>query len=142
MKTVSKELKFMKFSFVTTFTITEGLNPVLSLFSKLPIQLWPLAYKRLLNEPYVNEVTLTLAKPSLKILLGSWTFDTVKGDFRSFDAKNLGYVCQRALKLSAVKLQEWFDPGCTWTWAELACIHLGWNGRSGRLFLEISNFDN
>ena len=32
------------------------------------IQPWPLAYKRLLNKPYVNEVTLTRQNPPLKSL--------------------------------------------------------------------------
>ena len=30
------------------------------------VQPWPLAYKRLLNKPYVNEVTLTRQNPPLK----------------------------------------------------------------------------
>ena len=53
------------------------------------------------------------AKPILKILLASWTFYTIEKRFRSFNAKNLGSVCQRAAKWPAFKLWEWFDPGTT-----------------------------
>ena len=38
------------------------------------------------------------------MLLASWTFNTVWKRFRSFNAKNLGSVCQRAAKLLAVKV--------------------------------------
>ena len=50
------------------------------------------------------------SKPILKILLASWTFYTVENEFRSFTAKNLGSVGQRAAKLLAIKLWEWLDP--------------------------------
>ena len=43
-------------------------------------------------------------KTTLKILLVFWTFDTVLKGFRSFNAKNLGSVGQRAAKLLAVKV--------------------------------------
>ena len=45
------------------------------------------------------------------MLLASWTFDTVSKGFRSFNAENLGSVGQRAAKLQAIKVWEWFDPG-------------------------------
>ena len=43
-------------------------------------------------------------KSTFKMLLFSWNFDTVFKKFRSFDAKNLGSVGQRAAKLLAVKV--------------------------------------
>ena len=58
------------------------------------------------------------AKPTFKILLDSWTFDTVGKEIRSFNAENLGSVCQRAAKLPAIKLWEWFDPRQTRIWAD------------------------
>ena len=58
------------------------------------------------------------AKPILKILLASWTFGTVEKGFRSFFSKNLGSVGQRAAKLLAIKLWEWFDPERSRIWAE------------------------
>ena len=42
-------------------------------------------------------------------MLASWTFDTVEKKFRSFIAENLGSVGQRAAKLLAIKLWEWFE---------------------------------
>lgn len=53
------------------------------------------------------------AKPTLKMLLASWTFDTVYKGFRSFNAKNLGSVDQRTAKLPVTKLWEWFNHGQT-----------------------------
>ena len=53
----------------------------------------------------------------------------------------MGSVGQRAAKLPAIKLWKWFDPGPTRTQAERACTQFGWNGQSGRLFLENSNFE-
>ena len=44
------------------------------------------------------------SKPILKILLSSWTLYTVENGFRSFTAKNLGSVGQKAAKLLAIKL--------------------------------------
>ena len=44
------------------------------------------------------------AKTTFKILLASWTFDTVWKRFRSFNAENLGSVGQRVAKLLAIKL--------------------------------------
>ena len=43
------------------------------------------------------------AKSTLKMLLASWTFDTVLKGYRSLIAVNLRSVGQRALKLLAVK---------------------------------------
>ena len=47
------------------------------------------------------------------MLLVSWAFDTILKRFRSFNAEKLESEGQRALKLSAIKLWEWFDPGRT-----------------------------
>ena len=44
------------------------------------------------------------AKTILKILLASWTFDTVWKGFRSFNAENLMSVDWRIAKLLAIKL--------------------------------------
>ena len=43
-------------------------------------------------------------------VLACWTSDTVQKRFRSFNAINLRSVGQRAAKLPASKLWEWFDP--------------------------------
>ena len=53
------------------------------------------------------------AKSTLKILLASWTFKKILKGYRSLDAENLESVGQRAAKLLAIKLWEWFDPGTT-----------------------------
>ena len=45
-----------------------------------------------------------MAKLTFKMLLASWTFDTILKRFRSFYAKNLGSASQRAAKLLAVKV--------------------------------------
>ena len=45
------------------------------------------------------------------MLLASWTFSTILKGFRSFNAKSLVSVGQRAAKLLAIKVWEWFDPG-------------------------------
>ena len=58
------------------------------------------------------------AKPTLKLLLASWTFYSFLKGFRSFNAENLGSVGQRAAKWLAIKLWEWFDPGTTRIWAD------------------------
>ena len=44
------------------------------------------------------------AKPTLEIMLASWTFGTVLKGFRFFNTENLGSVGQRAAKLLAVKV--------------------------------------
>ena len=46
--------------------------------------------------------------------------------FRSFNDKNLGSVGQRAAKLPAIKLWEWFDPGCSRKWADRFECGQGW----------------
>ena len=51
------------------------------------------------------------AKLILKMQLASWTLDIVWNGFRSFNAENLKSVGQRAAKIQAIKLWEWFDPG-------------------------------
>ena len=43
------------------------------------------------------------------MLLASWFFVYFFKRFRSFDAENLGSVGQRAAKLPAIKLWEWFE---------------------------------
>ena len=45
-----------------------------------------------------------MAKRTLKMLLVSWKFNTIKKGFRSFDDKKLGSVGQRTSKLLAVKV--------------------------------------
>ena len=50
------------------------------------------------------------AKPIFKILLASWAFYIIEKGFRSFNSENLGSVGQRAAKLQAIKLWEWFNP--------------------------------
>ena len=47
------------------------------------------------------------------MLLASWNFDTLYNGFRSFNDRNMESVGQRAAKLLAIKLWEWFDPGTT-----------------------------
>ena len=44
------------------------------------------------------------SKPTLKMLLPSWTFDTVLDGLRSFNAKNFTSVGQRAAKSQALKV--------------------------------------
>ena len=48
-------------------------------------------------------------KSTIKMLLASWTFCTVLNQNRSFNAEDLGSVGQRAAKLPAIKLSEWFE---------------------------------
>ena len=50
------------------------------------------AYKRLLNKPYENEVTL---KPTFKMLPAPWTFYTIEKGSIFLIAENLGSVGQR-----------------------------------------------
>ena len=47
------------------------------------------------------------------MLPASWNFDTLYNGFRSFNNRNMGSGGQRAAKLLAIKLWEWFDPGTT-----------------------------
>ena len=51
------------------------------------------------------------AKTTFKMLLATWFLMCFFKKFRSFNTKNLGSVGQRAAKLHAIKLGEWFDPG-------------------------------
>ena len=51
------------------------------------------------------------AKPTLKMLLASWFL--IFKRFRSLNNENLGSVGQRAERLPAIKLWEWFDRGQT-----------------------------
>ena len=74
------------------------------LYSWWTIQPWPLAYKRLLNKPYVNEVNLTGQKPPLKYCQDIEIQYAVRKKSRSFNAKNFGSVDQRAAKLLAAKV--------------------------------------
>ena len=76
-----------------------------SLFNKQQVQWCALENQQ---SPFyvVNEVALTGQKPILKILLASWTFDTVRKRFISFNTENLGSVGQRTAKLLAIKLYE------------------------------------
>ena len=82
--------------------------------------------KQLLDKPYVNEVTLKGQKSTLEMLLVSWTFDKVIKGVRSFYAENLGSVSQRATKLPAIKLWEWFDPWPTQIQADWFKWGQGW----------------
>ena len=85
------------------------------------------------------------------MLPASWNFDTLYNGFRSFNDRNMGSVGQRAAKLLAIKLWEWFDPGTTRTRAEwYECsrgrMHTDWfqeffsnNSLFWRYNLELSN---
>ena len=61
-----------------------------------------------------------------KMLLASWNFYIVLKGSRSFSAQNLNYAGQRAAKLTAIKLWEWFDPGCSRTRADRFECGRGW----------------
>ena len=63
---------------------------------------------------------------TFKMLLFYWNFDTVFKKIRSYDAENLDSVAQKAAKLPAIKLWEWFDPGdCfEWGWGQAADFFL------------------
>jgi len=52
------------------------------------------------------------------MLLASCNFYIVFKGFRSFNNENLNFVGQRALKLPAIKLWEWFDRGQSRIWAD------------------------
>ena len=49
------------------------------------------------------------AKTTFKMLLATWFFVCFLKRFRSFVAENLEFVGQRATKLPAIKLWEWFE---------------------------------
>ena len=57
-------------------------------------------------------------KTTLKIMLACWFLMCFLKRFRSFDAENLGSVGQRAAKLPAIKLWEWFHFARVRTWAD------------------------
>ena len=75
---------------------------------------------------------LDRVNPTYKMLLAFWTFYTILNGFRSFNAKNLGSVGQRAAKLPAIKLWEWLDRD-----RGFEPEQTGWlgPGPAGRLFL-------
>ena len=77
----------------------------------------------------VNELTLTGRNPSLKFCKPLELLRQLKKGFRSFDSENLGSVGQRAAKLLAIRLWEWFDPGRSRIWDEGACRLFGHKGR-------------
>ena len=66
------------------------------------------------------------AKTTLKMLLASWFFVCFFKRLRSFNAKNLGSVGQRAANLPAIKLWEWFDPVWSRTRADRFECGRGW----------------
>ena len=53
------------------------------------------------------------AKSTLKMLLAFWFLLNFFKRLKSFNNKNLGSVGQRAAKLPAIKLWEWFDRQCS-----------------------------
>ena len=73
------------------------------------------------------------AKTTLKMLLGSWFLVCFFKRFRSFVAKNLEPVGQRATKLSAIKLWGWLDrdrvsnPGRLADWGRGRLADLSWD---------------
>ena len=67
-----------------------------------------------------------------KLLLVSWTFDTISNGFRFLIAENLGSVGQRAAKLPFIRLWEWFERGRTRIRADW--FEWGW-GCAADLFL-------
>ena len=66
------------------------------------------------------------AKTTFKMLLATWFLVCFFKRFRSFVAENLESVGQRAAKLPAIKLWEWFDPGWSWTRADRFECGRGW----------------
>ena len=99
------------------------------------IQPWKKRYKPLWYKHYGNEVTLRRQKPPAASHL---IFGVLFKRFRSFNAKNLGSAGQRAAKLPAIKLWEWFDGAGVRTRAHwLTGARAGW-----QTFLETSNFDS
>ena len=60
------------------------------------------------------------------MLLASWFLVCFFRRLRSFNDKNLRSVGQRAAKLPAIKLWEWFDPGCSRTRADRFECGRGW----------------
>ena len=52
------------------------------------------------------------------MLPASWAFDTIEKWIRTLNAKNLGSAGQRAAKLLAIKLWEWFKFAQDWIRAD------------------------
>ena len=78
------------------------------------------------------------AKTTFKMLLATWFLVCFFKRFRSFVAENLESVGQRAAKLPAIKLWEWFEGAGVRTRAHwLTGAGAGW-----QTFLETSNFDS
>ena len=78
------------------------------------------------------------AKTNLKMLIASWFLVCFFKRLQSFNDKNLGSVGQRAAKLPAIKLWEWFEGAGVRTRAHwLTGAGAGW-----QTFLETSNFDS
>ena len=60
----------------------------------------------LLNKPYLCKWGhFEKAKPTFKMLLAPWAFDTVEKNIRFLNAENLGSIGQRAAKLLAVNVR-------------------------------------
>ena len=93
---------------------------LLYLIGYLHIQSWSNDYKRLLNKPYVNEVTMSRKNPPLKC----WKF----GVCRLKGFKVTGHQTLRMIRTRANS-----NPG--------RLVRMG-PGLPGRLFLETSNFES
>ena len=72
-------------------------------FLKIGIQTWSNDYKRFVNTPYENEVTLTGQNPPLKCCQPPELFTKLN--------RGLNISMLKISKLPAVKLWEWFNPG-------------------------------
>ena len=73
--------------------------------------------ERLLNKPYVNEVTLRGQKPPLKYCQSHELLTQLERESRSFSTGNMGSLGQRNAKLQAIKQTQ--------TRAKHACTHTG-----------------
>ena len=73
------------------------------------------------------------AKTTFKMLLATWFLVCFFKRFRSFVAENLESVGQRAAKLPAIKLWEWFEtvqasnPGTLADWGRGRLADLSWD---------------
>ena len=76
------------------------------------------------------------SKPILKILLASWTFDTVEKKIISLITENLGSVGQRTAKLLTIKLCACALFGL---YGQRACKHLrpGFENARGQIILKV-----
>ena len=72
------------------------------------------------------------SKPTFKMLLATWNFDTFEKRIGAFNAENLESVGKRTAKLLAIKLWEWFD--FAWVRTQADWFELGW-GRWADLYL-------